>query len=50
MDTAVTHTHGLAAIEIAFKLGDVMLSLACHSTHLDVTFFKVLNIYMASAM
>jgi hypothetical protein len=44
-----SHTLSLAATEIARKHGNAMLSQPYHSTHLDVTFFKLLNTYMASA-
>jgi hypothetical protein len=49
-----SHTHSLAAIEIARKDEVVLLSLSSHSMQLmqplDVTFFKPLSILMASGI
>jgi hypothetical protein len=53
LDGHSSHTQSLAAIEIARKNGVVMLSLSSHSTHRmqrpDVTFFKLLNMFMSLA-
>ena len=54
VDGQKSHTHNLAALELATKQGAIMLSLPPHTSHLmqplDLTFFKPLKTFYYQAI